>query len=239
MSCVLTIDEVRNVLNTRGEGLLSTGKHTAPNKQFKCMMCVRELRSLACNMTWSDRPDGGSPTDMVCQGLNDSLWPTNADRTLYCLPLALLTEQEAPKSWQKVYLKLTIQHIIPVALRAAADTYLDLKHKAAIKTAADICETEGTRKSVSAAIRLMNNYVSIPVNNYVSIPAEQAFLSLSSIYNSRNNINNVVTTICRVAHCYDAKNIMIIEKKRIQILKRAVELLLESHNREDLIYWSR
>ncbi len=104
----LTIETLQEVLSTRVEGgVLTRGNHLPPNGS--CRVCVRELRSLALGMKWTDRPDhSDSGVDSVCQLLNDAHWSSNKARTEACLPLALLSWETAKKGWETQYVLRTI-----------------------------------------------------------------------------------------------------------------------------------
>ena len=95
----LSVEFLREILQQRAGGLLRVGSHSAPEFGKECGVCVRELRTLALqaagvSIAWTDTPDGGSATDLVCQELNDGLWPSYEARTAACLPLALLTAEQ-------------------------------------------------------------------------------------------------------------------------------------------------
>jgi hypothetical protein len=88
----MNIQTLKDLLAENG-GVL----HSGPHNKGDCKVCVRELRCLALGLPeWTDLPDGDSPTDSACQVLNDACWMSDQDRTDACLPLALLTESEAP-----------------------------------------------------------------------------------------------------------------------------------------------
>jgi hypothetical protein len=126
----LTLDSLKDLLAENG-GVLHSGQHA----KGACKVCVRELRCLALNLPeWTDLPDGGGPTDRACQNLNDAVWSSDVARTKACLPLALLTESEAPAGWVDQYALRTTREILPIALRAAGLEY----HAVACASAEDL-----------------------------------------------------------------------------------------------------
>jgi len=140
----LTIEGLRQLLTERAGGVLTLGSHAKPNGE--CHVCVRELRCLALGLkTWSDHPDGenASPTDKACQQLNDACWSSDAVRTEACLPLALLSEETAPKGWVNRFVDRTIREIMPISLRAAAKR--NPKHSERLEAAALGCEANGAK----------------------------------------------------------------------------------------------
>ena len=116
----ITEQNVATALAKAG-GVIRTGAHGQPNGE--CHACVRELRTLALwdagvSVDWTDRPDGGSPTDAACIALNDGPWSSDEARTEACLPLVYLTESEAVPGWVERYALRTVREILPIALEA-------------------------------------------------------------------------------------------------------------------------
>jgi hypothetical protein len=100
----LSEKSVRHTLVTRFGGVVKAGCHSVKEK----CGCIRELRSAEIPASrWTDCPDhqsdtrGGSPTDRVCQLLNDLNWTSDELRTERCFPLVFLTEKRAVVGWRK------------------------------------------------------------------------------------------------------------------------------------------
>ncbi len=233
MSCTLTLSEVREVLAKRGGGLIRKGGHTAPpSDDAVCEMCVRELRALACGLHWTDHPDeGSSATDNLCISLNDASWPSDEDRTHYCLPLALLSEETAPEGWLKAYCEQIIRQIVPIALRAAASVHGDAKHKEALEAAAARCETEGTIDAASAASYAASaaSAASAAASYAASAAASAASYAASAAARAASyaaSAASYAASDAASAASYAAK---------LSVLRLAVNLLLVAHGREDMV----
>lgn len=208
--CELTLDQVRDVLTTKGNGRLFSGAHMPIGPDGKCAMCVRELRAVACGFEWTDTPDGKDfcMTDLICQGINDGPWSNYEARTSGAIVLALLSEHTAPEGWFDAFHKSVVQQILPIAFRAAlneikGDLYMDAKD------AIDRCETEGTADAARKAAWLFADTTAVGITRGI-----EWFDA---------TIENTITRTALLADDRDA------------VLRLAVKLLLTSHGREDLI----
>lgn len=229
MTCTLTLDEARQVLEMRGGGVLRSGGHTAPpNDSAKsCKMCVRELRALACGLDWNDHPDSAetSPTDRACQILNDADWSSDAARTQACLPLALLSEATAPAEWTKTYAEQTIRQVIPAILHLVASMHPNPDHKSALEAAAERCAQEGTEESARAAADAADAAARAAADAaaraaaYAAADAARA-AAYASAY--------AAADAAAYAAVYAA------DAEKDKILRLGVRLLLLSHGRDDL-----
>jgi len=111
-----------NAALAKAGGVVRNGAHEPPTNG-ECKACIRELRALALmeagsDIRWTDRPDGGSPTDRACIAINDGPWSSNEARTESCLPLVYLTEADATAGWVAHYALRTVREILPLALEA-------------------------------------------------------------------------------------------------------------------------
>ncbi len=145
----LTLSACRTLLKRRFGGVLKSGRHSQDGE-----VCVREFRSFALGLPWSDHPDGASasPTDRICQELNDAPWSSDQVRAEACLPLALLSEETAAAGWTARLALRTIQEIVPLALRTAAGAKgMPAESKAELERHAVACAEMTDLKAASVA----------------------------------------------------------------------------------------
>ena len=228
MSCELTIDRAREVLQIHG-GVLKSGKHTQTEN---CDLCVRELRAIACEIEYSDHPDGhtASATDRACQLLNDAAWPGDADRTRCCLPLALLSEETAPAKWAERYAELTIRYVVPMALRSAASVHPDQSHKDEMELIAVTCEQNGTKDAARAAYAAADAAADAAYATNAARAAYAAANAAADAAYATNAADAADAAADAAAYAANAAEIL-------QSLIMGVTVLLMAHNREDLIDW--
>lgn len=112
----LTLERARAVLADHG-GYLDGGAHDGSPG---CRLCSSELHYLITVGEVRDHPaTGDTPTDAARRALNDARWPSAAERTEHCLPLALLADARAAPGWVEQYAIATVARVLPLALRAA------------------------------------------------------------------------------------------------------------------------
>ena len=162
---MITVEKAKIVLDRFACGKLLHGCHAKPNGE--CKVCVEELRCLMGSITWdgaepilgevtnwTDRPDGGTPTELACQNLNDGDWSSDEARTAACLKLVTLAEKDASSGWGEKYRELTIRHIVSLALESAARVHPEEKHQTALRSAAKKCRESGTYESATEATKI-------------------------------------------------------------------------------------
>jgi hypothetical protein len=209
----LTLDSLKDLLAENG-GVLHSGQHA----KGACKVCVRELRCLALNLPeWTDLPDGGGPTDRACQILNDADWSSDDARTKACLPLALLTESEAPAGWVDQYALRTTREILPIALRAAGLEY----HAVACESAEDLEAAGRAAKDAYYA---------------ATYAADDADDAADAAYDAANAANdaNAANAACYAANaaCYAANAAAFCANASEDpdaVLRKAVQILVECH----------
>jgi hypothetical protein len=203
----MNIQTLKDLLAENG-GVL----HSGPHNKGDCKVCVRELRCLALGLPeWTDLPDGDSPTDSACQVLNDACWMSDQDRTDACLPLALLTESEAPAGWVDQYILRTIREILPTALRAAG---LE-DHAVACESAKDLDAARKAAKDLDAARKAAKDAAFAAKD--AAFAAKDAALAADS------------TAMAAYYAAYAARYSARASKDPDAVLRKAVQILIECH----------
>jgi len=147
----ITLPIAAKVLETVDAGLVSGMGRPVPGQ-----MCVEAAVCFALGLPHGDEPACVSPAIRALKiMLNDSEWSTNAARAkgLRRLALAQLGSKNNFDNYEfarRVSL-LTIQVIVPQALRAAASLCSDVAQKENLLGAALACEKEGTQAAANAA----------------------------------------------------------------------------------------
>jgi hypothetical protein len=114
-----TIETLREILNTRSDGLLRRGSHVPPSEDGKCEFCAEELLAAALGMEWTATPKPAEIVGWAVRTLNDAPWASDSARTEHCLPLATLLDADAAECWVARYSARTIREVLPIALRVA------------------------------------------------------------------------------------------------------------------------
>jgi hypothetical protein len=155
----LTEAVARKVLETVDAGLSSGLGVQEPGK-----MCVEAAVCFALGLPHGDNPPcvGRAVRAFKIQ-LNDSAWSSPEARAKGMRRLAIAqlgSDQIDQQEFARLLAEETIRVIVPIALRAAASTHKEQKHKDALELAAKNCETEGTekvaRKAAAAAYAAAN-----------------------------------------------------------------------------------
>jgi hypothetical protein len=126
---------------------------------------------------------------------------SDQDRTDACLPLALLTESEAPAGWVDQYILRTIREILPTALRAAG---LE-DHAVACESAKDL---DAARKAAKDAAFAAKD---------AAFAAKDAALAADS------------TAMAAYYAAYAARYSARASKDPDAVLRKAVQILIECH----------
>jgi hypothetical protein len=119
-------------------------------------MCVEAAVCFALGQEHGDEPECVAPAVRSFKiRLNDSKWSSNEARAKGMRRIAIAqlgtAGQIDEKEFARVLAELTIQRIVPIALRAAAEMQKDGARKAALEDAANKCETDGTEQSAREA----------------------------------------------------------------------------------------
>ena len=195
----LTLESLSELLTERFGGVLKAGVHQANSE-----CCVRELRACALGLAWTDQPDGGSPTDIATQRLNDAGWSSDAARTRACLPLALLSEADAHPLWTRRYVIATVQQIVgdlpglPESVRGQCREITDIPgaHAAALASLAALLAAPAAAANAAANAN--------DAANYAAVAANHAAAAAAAVGAARDNILERGVRILLGAHRGDA-----------------------------------
>lgn len=153
-SMKITKRHARKVLEVVNHGLVKGMGTPEPGK-----MCVEAAVCFALGLPHSDDPKCVSPAVRAFKiALNDLDWPSDEDRAKGMAKLAIAqlgSDGIDDVVFAKELARLTIQKIVPIALREAAKAQKE-PHKQAMLDAADKCEKEGTRDAASNAANAAN-----------------------------------------------------------------------------------
>ena len=140
----------QKVLDTVDAGLVHGLGKQEPGK-----MCVEAAVCFALGLPHGDDPPCvGSAVRRAKISLNDARWSSNEERTkgLRRLAVAQLGSNEIDqRAFATVLARLTIERVIPRALRAAAGMEGNKAHREALEAAAVRCESKGTREAAEGA----------------------------------------------------------------------------------------
>ena len=256
---MITVEKAKIVLDRFAGGKLLYGAHERPNGE--CRVCVEELRTLMRYVTWdgdeptlgrianwTDRPDGGTPTERTCQRLNDGPWSSDEARTSACLKLVTLSEKDAAPGWAEKYRELTIRHIVSLALESAARVHPDEKHQVALLSVAAKCRAPGTMESaleargaaydagisadadISADIGVGANYFAYFAIAYAAADAHAAAYAAAIAYDA--------TDAHAAAYAAAAGANVDAAAERDRILRLGVELLMAAHQGREPNLWA-
>ena len=206
----LTLESLSELLTERFGGVLKAGVHQANSE-----CCVRELRACALGLAWTDQPDGGSPTDIATQRLNDAGWSSDAARTRACLPLALLSEADAHPLWTRRYVIATVQQIVgdlpglPESVRGQCREITDIPgaHAAALASLAALLAAPAAAANAAANANDAANYAANDADdaaNYAAVAANHAAAAAAAVGAARDNILERGVRILLGAHRGDA-----------------------------------
>jgi len=217
-------------------GSIRSGKHDKGEGE----VCARELRAHALGMRWTDIPDGGSPTDRVCQIINDADWSSDDARTENCLPLALLTESEALDDWVKVFTLSVIREILPPVFRDTIglpevahdmeknpchETAWNASNAAAAAYAASPPAAAAAAASAAAASTAAASAAAASTAAASTAAASTAAASLEAAHAAARAAAHAAAWAARASS----------SKGSDSVLQNAVRLLLIAHGREDLV----
>jgi hypothetical protein len=143
----ITREIAAKVLQTVDAGLVK-----GMGKPIPGQMCVEAAVCYAMGLPHSDEPTCVSPALRKLKiRLNDSRWSSNEVRSKGMRRLALIQLGSAgaldDREFAKRLAEMVIRKQVPSALRIAASVQKNSNHKAALLSAADKCEKEGTRQS--------------------------------------------------------------------------------------------
>ena len=148
----LTAEIASKVLSVVDAGLISGKGNPIPGR-----MCVEAAVCYAYGLPHSDEPPCvGSAVRRFKIRLNDSRWPTNADRTAGMRKLAIAqlgSNAIDQRAFAKIVVGETIKQILPITMRLAAAK--NPKFADRIEIAAKVCEKNGSKESAQAARALM------------------------------------------------------------------------------------
>lgn len=141
----------RKVLDTVDAGLVKGVGVARPGR-----MCVEAAVCYALGLPHGDNPGCVSRAVRSLKiELNDADWSSNAVRArgLRRLALAQLGSRDAldDHEFARRCAELVIRKHVPAALRAAAATHTNEKHRDAVIAAAERCEREGSQNAAAAA----------------------------------------------------------------------------------------
>lgn len=158
--------------------VLSHGLSSGLGAPIKGQMCVEAAVCYAMGMPHSDEPVCVSPAIRAFKiKLNDSSWSSSTSRAngMRRLAIAQLNSAGAvdDKEFALRLVGLTIRKIVPFALREAAKTHPNQKHKDELEVAARRCEVDGDKLTAYAA-----NAANAAYAAYATDDARDKFLSL-------------------------------------------------------------
>ena len=180
-------------------------------------LCSEQAVALAAGEPLSDKPACVAAEDRVfAVRLNDALWPSKMDRAHGMLPLLLAqlgTAGTDRTRWVRYLVEGTIRRVLPYALRRAAISHPDLKHRLALEAAARDCEEHGTRESAQRARR-----ISTDADAYTAYTADAAY---AVAYAYAAYAVAVAANAARCADCAGAAALLI-----------SVEVALDAYRRD-------
>ena len=105
----ITIEDLKNTLQTRTSGVLSHGGHKAG-----CYVCAEELVALTLGIPWTDQVPGRRFLGGICRTLNDAaVWKSDASRTKTLLPLLPYLDEDGEANWIENFAMRMAREIIP------------------------------------------------------------------------------------------------------------------------------
>ena len=151
MQIEITETVARKVLSVVDAGLSSGLGNPTPGN-----MCVEAAVCFALGLPHGDDPECVSPVLRSLKiRINDSTWSSKAARAkgLRRLAVAQLGSKDAldEKEFVRRVVEMAISVSVPQALRSAASTCKDAKHRQAMLDAANRCEIEKSRASAQDA----------------------------------------------------------------------------------------
>ncbi len=113
----ITIEDLKNTLQTRTSGVLSHGGHAEPPSGRVCYVCAEELVALTRKLEWTDCVPGRYVLGNICRNLNDlPVWESDASRTETLLPLLPYLDEDGEADWLKNFAMRIAREIIPTFL---------------------------------------------------------------------------------------------------------------------------
>lgn len=140
--------------------------------------------------TLAGRFDGktSSPTDIVCHRLYYAAWSSDAVRTRYCLPLAMLSEATATPGWLDTYILQTIRVSVAGAFRAAASIHPIQEHRDALNAHAETLSRVVDKSAAGSAARSAMS------------TAESAAMSTKSVMSAAESARSAAQGAAWIAH---------------------------------------
>lgn len=187
----------RKVLTTVDAGLVSGIGVAKPGQ-----MCVEAAVCYAYGLPHSDQPPCvGSAVRLFKIRLNDSCWPTDADRTagMRKLAIAQLGSNTIDQDvFADIVARETIKRILPLTMRLAAAK--NPKFAEEIEAAAKLCQKDGSRDSARQARDLMRKVraataIAIAAAAAAATAAYAAAYAATAAYAARLQVLNLCAKI--------------------------------------------
>lgn len=141
-------------------------------------LCLEAAVCLALGEAHGDKPSCvAAPDNAFAIRLQDAYPGTPEERAKLFLPIGLAQLGTAGTDrgpWVKFLAEGTIRKVLPIWLRNAAEKQTIETHRAALLSAADRCESEGTKESARAARKIAANEAAYAANAAASAAANAA-----------------------------------------------------------------
>ena len=192
-----TKELAQKVLDTVDAGLVC-----GLGKPIPGQMCVEAAVNYAMGLPHDDKPACVSPAVRALKiALNDENWTTSAARAKGLRRLAIAQLGSAGVvddiEFVKQLSELVIRKQVPIALRAAASTHPEEKHKLALEKAAVECETAADYAAASAAAAA-SVYHARSAADYAARSAASADYAARSVYHADKVLSDFAEDIVQI-----------------------------------------